>query len=190
MIQRIIAFTLLIVISPLLIMLYITIILLYGQPFLFRQKRMGKDKEIFTIYKIRTMGRNAEQERTVYSNLNEREDPLFKIHNDPRFTKLGKILSHFGADELPQLFNIVKGEMAFVGPRPLSLPVANKIPAKYNERFRVLPGLTSLWILRETNLSFKDFMMLDTIYVRKKSVLYDGKIFFLSIIKLISQIFK
>ncbi len=147
-------------------------------PFIFEQKRAGKNKKPFTLYKIRTMVVNAENIKSKISNLNEADGPVFKIKNDPRYTKIGKFLSHTGLDEIPQLINVIKGEMDFVGPRPLPVDEANKVPKKYERRFSILPGITSLWIIRGAhNLTFDQWMKLDMEYVVKKSISYDSEIF-------------
>ena len=99
-------------------------------PVLFKQNRAGKFKKPFIIYKFRTMVTDAEKLKEAITNLNEADGPVFKIKNDPRYTLIGKFLAHTGLDELPQLINIVKGEMSFVGPRPLPINEANKIPKK------------------------------------------------------------
>ena len=126
-----------------------------GSPIIFKQKRTGKNSKTFTIYKFRTMVKNAELLRSKKQNqlakLNYAPQPMFKISNDPRFVKFGKFLSHTGLDELPQLVNVIKGEMSLVGPRPLPVNEANslkKIDANwYFWRHQVKPGLFSLWVL-------------------------------------------
>ncbi len=139
-------------------------------PFLFIQKRMGKNKKIFSIYKIRTMQIDAERQKNKYRNLNEADGPVFKIRNDPRYTKVGKFLSHTGLDELPQLINIIKGDMLFVGPRPLPVDEAKNVPPNYQKRFTVLPGITSPWVVQGShNLSFDDWMESDLWYVENRS---------------------
>ncbi len=140
----------------------------------FKQKRLGKDKKSFTMYKFRTMVDNAEDLKSKIYHLNEADGPVFKIRNDPRYTKVGKFLSHTGLDELPQLINVIKGEMALVGPRPLPVDEAKKIPKKYERRFSVLPGMTSPWIIKGAHrLTFKKWMELDLEYVKNKSIKYD-----------------
>lgn len=125
------------------------------------------------------MREDAEQLKDRYKNLNETTGPVFKIRNDPRYTPIGKFLSHTGIDELPQLLNIIKGEMAFVGPRPLPVKEANAIPKKYHKRFNVLPGITSLWVIRGTHqLPFEKWMELDLWYVEHKSWMMDIEISF------------
>lgn len=155
----------------------------------FYQKRVGKDKKIFTLYKIRTMVNNAELLKEKYQQLNEANGPVFKIRDDPRYTKIGKFLAHTGLDELPQLINVIKGEMAFVGPRPLPVDEASKVPKKYEKRFSVLPGITSLWIVKGAHkLSFREWMELDLEYVRNKSVWLDMKISLLTVLLILKSI--
>jgi lipopolysaccharide/colanic/teichoic acid biosynthesis glycosyltransferase len=152
---------------------------------------MGKDKKVFTMYKIRTMVWNAERLKKKYVELNEVDGPAFKIKNDPRFTKFGRALSSTGLDELPQLINIIKGEMAFVGSRPLPVEEALRIPKKYQKRFAVLPGLTSPWVLKgQHNLNFIQWMELDVEYSEKRSRVYDLKVSLLTFILLLKLIFR
>jgi len=120
---------------------------------------------------------SAEDLKSKIYHLNEADGPVFKIHNDPRYTKFGRFLAHSGLDELPQLGNIIKGEMNFVGPRPLPVEEANKVPKIYEGRFSVLPGLSSLWVIKGTDhSSFKKWMELDLEYVKNKNFWYDLKI--------------
>ncbi len=145
-----------------------------GGPLFFKQERMGKDKKPFIMYKTRTMVVGAEKLKKKYLHLNEAGGPVFKIRNDPRYTKIGKILTRTGLDELPQLVNVVKGEMALVGPRPLPWDEAIKVPKKYQKRFSVLPGITSSWVVKGSHeLSFDEWMRLDLRYVKNKSFWQD-----------------
>lgn len=187
MFQRLLAIFIFILCIPLFVFLFIIIFIWLRQPFIFSQKRIGKNKKPFTIYKIQTMISNAEALKEKYSHLNEADGPVFKIKNDPRYTKIGKLLSKTGLDELPQLINIIKGEMAFVGPRPLPVEEANKILSTYHKRFSVLPGITSLWVINGSHkLSFKRWMELDLFYVKNRSILLDISI----AIKTVSLIFQ
>jgi lipopolysaccharide/colanic/teichoic acid biosynthesis glycosyltransferase len=175
--ERLFAFILYILFLPLLVILYCIVKLTSNGPFIFKQRRAGKNKKPFWIYKIRTMVENAEDQKSKIKNQNEAEWPAFKIHNDPRYTKFGKFLAHTAIDEIPQLWNIVRGEMAFVGPRPLPVEEAKRVPKKYEKRFSVLPGMTSLWIVRGADhQSFKRWMEMDLEYVKNKSSFYDLKI--------------
>lgn len=188
---RLLALCLLVLTSPLLLVLFVLVKLDSKGPFIFKQRRVGKDKKPFFIYKIRTMVTTAEKLKSKIAHLNEADGPVFKIRNDPRYTRVGKFLSHTGLDELPQLLNIVKGEMSFVGPRPFPPEEAEKIPLKYQKRFLVLPGMTSSWILQGAHkLNFKQWMQLDLEYVAKQNIFLDLKIFISTlffIIKLIVQ---
>lgn len=191
MFQRFIALIILILISPLLLVLFVIVKLTSSGPFIFKQKRWGRDKKPFDIYKIRTMVVDAENLKFKIQNLNEADGPVFKIHNDPRYTKFGRFLAHSGLDELFQLVNIIKGEMAFIGPRPLPVEEANKVPKIYERRFSVLPGLSSLWVIKGTNHSdFDRWMKLDMEYVKNKSFWYDIKISLQTIYLLMRLILK
>lgn len=159
---------------PLLAILYIIVRLDSAGPFFFLQLRMGKNKKPFWIYKIRTMIEQSERLKSKFEGLNEVDGPVFKIRNDPRYTRIGRFLSHSALDELPQLINIIKGEMAFVGPRPLPKNEANLVPKKYRERFSVLPGMTSSWIVQGAHmLTFRKWMELDCEYSRDNSPYQD-----------------
>jgi len=174
---RLFALFLLILFLPLLFIFYWLIKLTSRGPFIFKQKRLGKDKRIFTLYKIRTMIEEAEELKEKYRHLNEADEPVFKIRQDPRYTKIGKFLAHTGLDEIPQLINIIKREISFVGPRPLPVEEGLKVPKIYEKRFSILPGITSAWIVKGAHkLTFDQWMRLDLEYVKNKSFWYDIKI--------------
>jgi lipopolysaccharide/colanic/teichoic acid biosynthesis glycosyltransferase len=146
---------LLISLSPLILATGLLVFFTAGSPIIFKQKRLGKNGKIFIILKFRTMEKNASLTKYKYSNLNEAPEPMFKIHNDPRFVGLGKFLSKSGFDELPQLINIIKGEMSLVGPRPLPVKEAKALPKNWREfRENVKPGIFSYWAL--SNSKHKD----------------------------------
>ena len=140
---------------PFLIILWPILLWKIGQPIIFKQKRTGKNGKTFIIYKLRTMIKNAELLRSKNQNqllkLNYAPTPMFKIGDDPRFVKFGKFLSHSGLDELPQLINVIKGEMSLVGPRPLPEKEAIKLKEIdsdwYSWRHQVKPGIFSIWVL-------------------------------------------
>ena len=187
--SRLIAFFIFILTLPIYPALFLLIKFTSPGPFIFTQIRSGKNKKHFTMYKIRTMVKNAEELKTKYEKLNETDGPAFKIRNDPRYTTFGKVLAHTGLDELPQLINIIKGEMAFVGPRPLPISEAQNVPEKYSERFSVLPGLTSPWIIQGSHkLSFKTWMELDCQYVKNKNIKDDFIIILKTIIIILRSI--
>jgi len=160
-------------------------------PIIFKQKRTGKNGRVFNLYKFRTMIKNAEKLKKKYQHLNEADGPVFKINNDPRFTKIGKILSHTGLDEFPQLFNVLKGEMSLVGPRPLPVKEEAKIEAKYQKERRLAkPGLISSWLINGAHqLSFKEWMTFDIQDIKKSSFFYDLNIF-LKVVVLILRLIK
>jgi len=176
-IDKLLAFILLILFLPLFFILFLAVKIESRGHFIFKQPRLGKNKKKFIMYKIRTMRMNAEQIKRLYFGLNEADGPVFKINNDPRYTKIGRFLSHTGLDELPQLINIIKGEMAFVGPRPLPIDEALQIPKQYEMRFSILPGITSPWVIGGSHsLSFKQWMEMDVNYVQNRSLGLDLKI--------------
>jgi len=188
-INRFLAITLLLSILPLLVFFYILVKTASKESFIYKQKRMGKNKKIFTVYKIRTMVEGAEKLKAKYLHLNETDGPAFKIRDDPRYTKIGKWLSHTGLDELPQLINIIKGEMAFVGPRPLPVDEAVKVPKKYELRFSVLPGITSDWVVDGSHrLTFDEWMKLDMKSIKNKSAGRDLTIAWQTIVLILKQL--
>lgn len=181
--KKIIAAVIFLIISPFLAAAFISIFLTSKGSPIFRQKRSGKNRKPFTIYKFRTMVLGAENIKKNYTHLNEADGPVFKIKDDPRYTGIGRFLSHTGLDEAPQLINIIKGDMDFVGPRPLPLKEAARVPKKFESRFSVLPGITSTWIIEGAHeLSFKKWMKLDMDYVNKKSLSLDLAILFKTLI--------
>lgn len=183
MIERLIAALLLFCISPFLLVMYVVVSLTSKGPFIFKQKRMGKDGKVFTIYKIRSMNVRAEQEKEKYIHLNEADGPVFKIYDDPRYTSIGRVLAHTGFDEILQLINIIKGEMSFIGPRPLPIAEATKVPLKYKARFNMLPGITSLWVINGAHSqTFREWMESDVSYVKKKNPLTDAYILFVTVL--------
>jgi len=150
-----------------------------GKPVFFVQKRIGKNGKAFLMYKFRTMELDAERKQRVYRKLNEADGPVFKIRNDPRFTNFGKWLSHTGLDELPQLINIIKGDMALFGPRPLPVFEAKQLTKKQKKRELILPGILSPWVLNGYHKrSFATWMKSDIEYVQKKTFWYDVRLFF------------
>lgn len=145
---------------------------------IFDQERVGRYGKLFKIHKFRTMRLSAKNEQKQYWYLNEAEPPVFKIRNDPRFTRFGKWLAWSGLDELPQIINILGGEMSLVGPRPLIPNEEKRIPKKWRfKRRSVKPGLTSSWFIKGAHkLSFAEWMELDMVDIRQKSFWYDAGI--------------
>jgi len=147
-------------------------------PVLFKQERYGLGKRIFRIYKFRTMVENAEAAQAALEHLNQNSGPVFKIFKDPRITRLGAFLRKTSIDELPQLINVLKGEMSLVGPRPLNLrDVGRFSEAWLMRRFSVKPGLTCLWqISGRSNVSFDRWIALDLEYIDHWSLQLDLRI--------------
>jgi lipopolysaccharide/colanic/teichoic acid biosynthesis glycosyltransferase len=147
-------------------------------PIFFKQKRTGKKGVCFTMYKFRTMVDNAEKLKEKYRRLNEADGPVFKINNDPRFTKIGKTLSHTGFDEFPQFFNVLKGEISLVGPRPLPIKEEAGIELQYQKKRRLVkPGIISSWLIKGAHkLSFKEWMDSDLEDIQKMGFTYDMRI--------------
>jgi exopolysaccharide biosynthesis polyprenyl glycosylphosphotransferase len=147
-------------------------------PVFFVQKRLGLNKRHFGIYKFRTMVVDAEKRMKEIEHLNEVTGPVFKIKNDPRITPIGKFLRKTSIDELPQLFNVLRGDMSLVGPRPLPLRDYEGFNEDWQRRrFSVRPGVTCLWqIGGRSSISFEEWMQLDLQYIDKWSLLLDFKI--------------
>ncbi len=159
---------------PLLAIIGIAIVLTDGMPVLYIQRRTGYRGRTFVLYKFRTMVPNAEKLKKKYSFFNESQGPTFKMHRDPRFSNIGMFLSHTGLDELPQLWNVVRGEMAFIGPRPFPVREAAKLSSWMRKREDILPGIISPAIL--TGTYHKDFiawMKSDVAYAREKGIRAD-----------------
>ena len=133
---------------------------------LFRQDRVGKDGRLFTMYKFRTMGRTAEQQVVELAGRNDADGVLFKVHDDPRVTRIGAILRRYSIDELPQLWNVVKGEMSLVGPRPALPQEVACYDLDPRHRLVVKPGMTGLWqVSGRSDLSWDESVRLDIQYV-------------------------
>jgi lipopolysaccharide/colanic/teichoic acid biosynthesis glycosyltransferase len=147
-----------------------------GAPVMFKQLRTGKGGRRFHMYKFRTMVPDAEELKAKYAYMNELQWPDFKITNDPRITRVGKFLRKTSLDEIPQFFNILKGEMSLVGPRPTSFgPETYKL--WHTSRLDVMPGLTGLWqIMGRAQLEFDDRLRLDIAYIERASLWLDFNI--------------
>lgn len=148
-----------------------------GGPF-FCQTRVGRHKKLFKMYKFRTMYMDAEERRKELEALNEKDGPVFKIANDPRVTRFGRILRKSSLDELPQLINVLKGEMTLVGPRP---PLPNEVEqySRYAEmRLSVTPGLTCIWQVQphRDHIRFDQWVDMDIAYIGTRSIWQDFKL--------------
>jgi exopolysaccharide biosynthesis polyprenyl glycosylphosphotransferase len=169
----------LMVLSPLMLVIAILIKLTSRGPVIFSQERYGRNKRRFKMYKFRTMITNAEALQHDLEHRNEMNGPVFKIKNDPRTTRLGRVLRRTSLDELPQLFNILCGEMSLVGPRPLPLRDVSRFEEGWlMRRFCVVPGLTGLWQVngRSNNTNFDQWVELDLSYIDNWSFKLDLKI--------------
>jgi lipopolysaccharide/colanic/teichoic acid biosynthesis glycosyltransferase len=169
---------LLVVLSPLLLLICIGIKFSNWQaPIIFKQVRVGKNEATFVMYKFRTMVPDSDQLLGRYLDKNEIEGAMFKLKKDPRVTRLGRFLRKTSLDELPQLINVLKGEMALVGPRP---PLEREVVSyseKDKQRLCVTPGCTGLWQVSGRNeLSFQEMVALDLYYINNLSWLLDLKI--------------
>jgi exopolysaccharide biosynthesis polyprenyl glycosylphosphotransferase len=164
------------ILSPLLLAIAVVIKYTSPGPILFRQQRSGINGRPFTIYKFRTMVSNAEQLKHELDAMNEMSGPVFKVTNDPRITRIGHVLRKYSLDELPQLFNVLRGEMSLVGPRPLPVDEVKRFyDLAHRRRLSVKPGLTCLWqIGGRNNISdFKDWVRLDLEYIDNWSLWLD-----------------
>jgi exopolysaccharide biosynthesis polyprenyl glycosylphosphotransferase len=168
----------LLMLSPLLIGIAILIKLRSPGPVLFAQERMGLNKRRFKLYKFRTMVPDAERKIAELEHLNEVSGPVFKIRNDPRITPVGRFLRKTSLDELPQLVNVLKGDMSLVGPRPLPVRDYQSFStAWHRRRFSVKPGITCLWqVMGRNSIPFERWMELDMEYIDHWSLLLDFQI--------------
>ncbi len=145
-------------------------------PFLFVQQRTGKNARRFRLYKLRTMIADAEEQKARYLSLNKLTYPDFKIENDPRITRVGRFLRKTSLDELPQLFNVLRGDMSLVGPRPTSFS-ASTYALWHTARLEAEPGITGLWQISGRNeLDFDARLRLDIAYLRHQSLWLDVRI--------------
>ncbi|MCI0395959.1 MAG: sugar transferase [Chloroflexi bacterium] len=156
-------------------------------PIFFKQKRTGKGGRRFTMFKFRTMVKNAEELKLKYAHLNELTWPDFKITNDPRVTRVGHFLRKTSLDELPQIINVLKGDMSMVGPRPTSFD-ASTYALWHTERLEVLPGITGLWQVNgRSDLDFDERLRLDVAYIENQSLWLDIQILFRTVAAVFSQ---
>jgi lipopolysaccharide/colanic/teichoic acid biosynthesis glycosyltransferase len=168
----------LIAFSPVLLCIAAMIRVTSPGPVLFRQTRCGLGGRRFMLYKFRSMINNAEQMRAELHQLNELDGPVFKISDDPRITTVGRWLRRFSLDELPQLWNILRGDMSFVGPRPAVPEEVEQYEDWQRRRLRMRPGLTCTWVLEGRNhVDFNRWMQLDLTYIDNWSLWLDFKIF-------------
>ncbi|MBQ8555340.1 MAG: sugar transferase [Clostridia bacterium] len=180
----------LVVLSPLLLLIALAVFIddPHGSP-IFCQTRVGRHKKLFTIYKFRTMHVDAEERRAELETLNEKDGPVFKIANDPRITRLGGFLRRTSLDELPQLFNVLKGDMTLVGPRP-PLPSEVAQYSRYAEmRLSVTPGLTCIWQVQphRDDIRFDQWVDMDIAYIGTRSMRHDLKLLFQTVMAVLRR---
>lgn len=169
----------LIVLMPILSIVAIIIKIESKGPIIFAQDRVGKDGKVFKMYKFRSMVSNAEELKEKLVKENERTGPMFKIKKDPRITRIGRIIRKTSIDELPQLVNILKGEMSIVGPRPSLPKEVNQFDGWMMQRLDVKPGLTCYWQVNgRDDIEFTEWMKLDIKYVNERNIAIDIKLIF------------
>ncbi len=172
----------LIVLSPLFLVIAMAVKLSSPGPVFFRQLRSGRGGRPFWMWKFRSMVPDAEDRKKGLLALNEQDGPAFKIKRDPRVTAVGRFLRATSLDELPQLWNVLKGEMSLVGPRPLPCSETEGCVGWQRRRLDVVPGLTCIWQVRgRSNVSFADWMRMDVQYVRSYTLGHDLKLLFLTV---------
>lgn len=169
----------LLLICPLLLSIALVIKVTSPGPILYKSLRIGKRYKPFYMYKFRTMQVDADSLRDKLREEANLQGNLFKLANDPRVTPVGKVLRAFSLDELPQLFNVLRGEMSLVGPRPLPPDESDYFEGPYTLRFQVTPGLTGAWQINgRSKLDFKKLCQLELTYVMQWSILEDLRILF------------
>jgi lipopolysaccharide/colanic/teichoic acid biosynthesis glycosyltransferase len=162
---------------PLMLLIGIAIKLESYGPVIYRSLRLGKCGREFDCYKFRTMIPGSDRLKENLRWLNQRRGPFFKIADDPRVTHFGRFLRKYSLDELPQLWNVLKGDMSLVGPRPHPVEDCARYTSEHCRRLDVRPGVTGFWqVLARTNPSFEICMMLDLAYIEKWSLLLDCRI--------------
>ena len=167
----------LVALSPLIAVIAVAIKLDSKGPVVFKQRRAGLGGKPFHIYKFRTMCNDAEKQKAALRALSEQDGPAFKLKNDPRITRVGHLLRKTSLDELPQLWNVIRGEMSIVGPRPLPVDEQNGCSQWQRTRLDVTPGLTCIWqVTGRSEVSFADWVRMDVNYIRRRTLWNDIKI--------------
>jgi len=167
----------LLMLSPLFLLVAIAMKLTSAGPIFFCQQRGGLGGRRFVLYKFRSMVVDAEAKKQALMSLNEQDGPAFKIKHDPRITRLGRLLRKTSIDELPQLWNVLKGDMSLVGPRPLPCDETASCAGWERQRLDVTPGLTCIWqVTGRSKVSFAEWVRMDVRYIRNRSLLHDLKL--------------
>lgn len=174
----------LILLAPMALLISLAIVLdSPGDGAIFRQRRVGRDGKLFWLYKFRTMCPDAEEQLNELLSQNQMDGPVFKIKGDPRITRVGRFLRKTSLDELPQLLNVLQGDMSIVGPRP-ALPREVELYSDYQrQRLYVTPGLSCYWQIapHRNEMSFDEWVALDLKYIQERSFWVDWKIIFLTV---------
>jgi lipopolysaccharide/colanic/teichoic acid biosynthesis glycosyltransferase len=174
--------------SPLMLITAMAIKLESSGTIIFYQYRVGKDGKIFKMYKFRSMIENAEKLTHKLKNKNEMTGPMFKIKDDPRITRIGKFIRKTSIDELPQLINVLKGEMSLVGPRPNLPKEVEKLNAYQRQKLCAKPGLTCYWqVMGRNSINFQRWMELDIKYIRERNTWLDIKLIYQTITLLLGD---
>ena len=187
-----IIFSLIAIITLLPIMIFTSIAIIIddpkGGPF-FSQIRVGKDGKIFKMYKFRSMVVDAEEQLQMLLKDNEMDGPAFKISDDPRITRVGKFIRKTSIDELPQLFNILRGDMSIVGPRPALPREVEQYTLYQTQRLFITPGLTCYWQIQpnRNDIPFNDWVEMDIRYIRERSFFVDWKIILKTIVSVFTK---
>jgi exopolysaccharide biosynthesis polyprenyl glycosylphosphotransferase len=184
----VVAGLLLLCLSPLLLSIVLAVRLTSRGPVIYRSRRPGMGGVPFECLKFRTMYNDADQRQGELEQANEASGALFKIRRDPRTTPVGRLLRRFSLDELPQLLNVLRGEMSLVGPRPLPQRDFERLEAWHMKRYLVMPGITGLWqVSGRAELDFDDLVRLDFLYLERWSVFLDLTILFKTVPALLSR---
>lgn len=179
----------LVVLSPVFLVTAVAIKIEDGSPVIFTQNRSGLNGSVFKMYKFRSMVKNALELHKELLEKNELDGPAFKIKDDPRITKVGKFIRKTSIDELPQLVNIIKGEMSIVGPRPLPVYEQEQCNEYQNQRLLVKPGLTCYWQVSGRNqIGFDEWIEMDLKYIKEASVWTDLKLMGMTIVAVVKMI--
>jgi exopolysaccharide biosynthesis polyprenyl glycosylphosphotransferase len=184
----VISIVLLVLLTPVLLVIAVAVKLSSTGPVIYRSLRPGIAGRPFYCFKFRTMREHAEQIQADLESLNEQTGALFKIRHDPRLTRVGRFLRRFSLDELPQLVNVVRGEMSLVGPRPLPMRDFHRLEEWHKKRYLVLPGITGLWqVSGRSELDFDELVRLDFLYLERWSIMLDLSILLKTIPAVLSR---
>ena len=174
----------LILLAPMALLISLAIVLdSPGDGAIFRQRRVGRDGKLFWLYKFRTMCPDAEEQLNELLSQNQMDGPVFKIKGDPRITRVGRFLRKTSLDELPQLLNVLRGDMSIVGPRPALSREVGLYSDYQRQRLYVTPGLSCYWQIapHRNEMSFDEWVALDMKYIQERSFWVDWKIIFLTV---------